>query len=44
MYEALSFESDPTIGVIAVLTMVVTALAIAGGARFVRARPSQRQR
>lgn len=44
MYEALSFESDPTIGVIAVLTMVVTAVAIAGGARLVRARPSQRSR
>lgn len=28
MYEALSFESDPTIGVIAVLTMVATALVI----------------
>jgi putative spermidine/putrescine transport system permease protein len=34
MYEALSFESDPTIGVIAVITMVVTAAVILIATRY----------
>jgi len=41
MYEALSLESDPTIGVVAVLTMAISALALLGLTTIRRLRKNQ---